>query len=1112
MNIIEALNRLRSDIQTWVANNLKVKVNAELKTDSTEEYKVLSDNNFTDADKDKVSNLAKVATSGSYNDLINKPTIPPAQVNSDWNATSGVSQILNKPTIPDTNTVSNWGFTKTNGTVTKVSTGDGLTGGDITATGTIKCNLVNFTRNTSAALASDSDNDNRLYPVSLDKDGKLSVKVPWVKVSLSGDNEELNEALSNYVTKTDIDDYIPALSGGKAATTGKYVSGVTVSGHTVTVTQADLPGEQYKGTVTSITPGTGLTGGSTDAAITTSGTINLKTAATGEIGGIKAGSVSTTSSGANKTINANKFAVHVDKDGLGFVAIPEYTNVTDATVSGWGYMKKTAADSAYAAKSTVTELGNKTITIADKPISLGGSLSRADLADALLLGGAAYCDAGDGLSINADAYGSHLNVNPGDGIKIDENDNVGLKIASSTELGGIKTGYEQNAKNYPLSVDTDGNAYVNVPWAEVTPETLPELTSYKKVQSAVTAPTSSSGVTTSFVDNITQNAQGVISYTKKTVSVTDVSCTESGHYSPSTEASANKQSAGSGKYISGIKLDSKKHVVGIDTGSLPTFTEQYKGTVTGVKINGTTKNPSSGIVDLGTVITEQDVPTHTGQLVADSLQITETGLTVDYSDSMTIAKFNTDGSTELKNIKTLDNGGNVVFEVNETGVHATNIDLNGEPIEDFVDRKIENLATENYVLTEIAKAQLAGTEIDLSGFATKDDLDSKISTINGVEPTDGNVNITDNMIVRYAVCKSAADSNLKEIEIEDYTYTEGSRLVIRLNNGSTVPPGALQVNNSTTGIQYCGNSLPTGTTFPVAHILELTFGRGVWNITGGYQRNDYINGVRTNVNSASATNYGVCDTAADTADKVVSISGDFSLVTGAQVVVKFNKGNTVTASFTLNVNDTGAKNILWGSYSGARRMPVNAILTFVYDGTYWCCKTSNAALTSGNTDLGYALQVLNTDSCGLAIAKNQSIVNGQGDLHIHHGSNENAIYCSGGNIVTETGAVQGNIVHNTRTITASTTLDAKDNIILCNNSSVIDVKIKTNQVLSGQVFTIIKTTTANVTVRTLSSTDSAVQRLKILDTSITSASAHALSGIGVWNLYCIGDYIYLYKQ
>ena len=43
--------------------------------------------------------LAAVATSGSYNDLSNKPTIPAAQVNSDWDAVSGVAQILNKPSL-----------------------------------------------------------------------------------------------------------------------------------------------------------------------------------------------------------------------------------------------------------------------------------------------------------------------------------------------------------------------------------------------------------------------------------------------------------------------------------------------------------------------------------------------------------------------------------------------------------------------------------------------------------------------------------------------------------------------------------------------------------------------------------------------------------------------------------------------------------------------------------------------------------------------------------------------------------------------------------------------------------------------------------------------------
>ena len=43
--------------------------------------------------------LSIVATSGSYTDLLNKPTIPDAQVNSDWNASSGISQILNKPNM-----------------------------------------------------------------------------------------------------------------------------------------------------------------------------------------------------------------------------------------------------------------------------------------------------------------------------------------------------------------------------------------------------------------------------------------------------------------------------------------------------------------------------------------------------------------------------------------------------------------------------------------------------------------------------------------------------------------------------------------------------------------------------------------------------------------------------------------------------------------------------------------------------------------------------------------------------------------------------------------------------------------------------------------------------
>jgi hypothetical protein len=55
-----------------------------------------------------ITGLATVATSGSYIDLSNKPVIPAAQVNSDWNAVSGVAQILNKPSIPAAQVNSDW--------------------------------------------------------------------------------------------------------------------------------------------------------------------------------------------------------------------------------------------------------------------------------------------------------------------------------------------------------------------------------------------------------------------------------------------------------------------------------------------------------------------------------------------------------------------------------------------------------------------------------------------------------------------------------------------------------------------------------------------------------------------------------------------------------------------------------------------------------------------------------------------------------------------------------------------------------------------------------------------------------------------------------------------
>ena len=45
------------------------------------------------------SNWSQVVTT-ALDYIRNKPSIPSAQVNSDWNASSGVAQVLNKPTVP----------------------------------------------------------------------------------------------------------------------------------------------------------------------------------------------------------------------------------------------------------------------------------------------------------------------------------------------------------------------------------------------------------------------------------------------------------------------------------------------------------------------------------------------------------------------------------------------------------------------------------------------------------------------------------------------------------------------------------------------------------------------------------------------------------------------------------------------------------------------------------------------------------------------------------------------------------------------------------------------------------------------------------------------------
>ena len=87
--------------------------------------------------------------------------------------------------------------------------------------------------------------------------------------------------------------------------------------------------------------------------------------------------------------------------------------------------------------------------------------------------------------------------------------------------------------------------------------------------------------------------------------------------------------------------------------------------------------------------------------------------------------------------------------------------------------------------------------------------------------------------------------------------------------------------------------------------------------------------------------YGTCATAAATAAKVVTVTGNtnWKLAVGSEIVVKFTNTNTAS-NCTLNVNGTGAKQIWYNNavYTAASSTVsgyANRYIRYMYDGTYW---------------------------------------------------------------------------------------------------------------------------------------------------------------------------------
>ena len=204
------------------------------------------------------------------------------------------------------------------------------------------------------------------------------------------------------------------------------------------------------------------------------------------------------------------------------------------------------------------------------------------------------------------------------------------------------------------------------------------------------------------------------------------------------------------------------------------------------------------------------------------------------------------------------------------------------------------------------------------------------------------------------------------LQITPPTGVEGGE--IRLNASTAeITQNGIALDQREGDLRIFGLASADGTTFTGSG-TPLVINPYSKTITGGYtfsgnstsatklQSARTIDGVAFD-GSKNISHYVACETAGATAAKVVSLEG-FNLVTGARIAILFNNDNTA-ASATLNVNNTGAKPILYRGKSTTAASPIfkkSHVYEFVYSGANY--------LLIGDVNTEYTLPAATSTTIG----------------------------------------------------------------------------------------------------------------------------------------------------
>ena len=241
-----------------------------------------------------------------------------------------------------------------------------------------------------------------------------------------------------------------------------------------------------------------------------------------------------------------------------------------------------------------------------------------------------------------------------DGIAVGANKYV-LPTATTAALGGIKTNYTNNGKNYKVAVDSNGNAYVNVPWTDTKTDISKCITltneaqifdSNKELQISNSNNLRIITVGSNGFKFVFDNAGFSLSARSETLSLLNNGIALKSSTTGSTIGSNNQLFATDGSIFDASKLATNASVDELRDNVIKNkgVTEAEDGTTIQAntfKITGTSSNQSSGVKFASNSLTVYDNTTENNQ----SVIISNTGIkTANNASASTF--FATNGSTQ----------------------------------------------------------------------------------------------------------------------------------------------------------------------------------------------------------------------------------------------------------------------------------------------------------------------------------------------------------------------------------------------------------------------------------------------------------------------------------